>query len=233
MPSRAFIVVGVVREAGTVSCSPPTCSPSYAVYLPTGWSRDAGTSLMLRVRGEPRTDAPGAGRTSHERGSRARPDQHHADDGRDADVHSAFRLPGDRRPWRAGARVDGVGPVQRPVVRRRAAGEGYRRAHGARRDHPQRGAAWCCRNRSARSVSVSSAGGGLAAAAAIVLMATPAASAIGDIVHVFDPVAYALRACWLFVTCVRARRVGSRPARAPASIRSRRSVRTESPRNAS
>jgi hypothetical protein len=35
------------------------------------------------------------------------------------------------------------------------------------------------------------AGGGMAAALGILLMASPAASTIGGIVHVFDPVAYA------------------------------------------
>ena len=58
------------------------------------------------------------------------------------------------------------------------------------------------------------AGGGLAAALAIVLMATPVASEIGNIVHVFDPVAY-VASLLVIVSIVRAGRVGSRPARRP------------------
>ena len=46
------------------------------------------------------------------------------------------------------------------------------------------------------------AGGGLAAALAIVLMSTPAASQIGAIVRVFDPVAYAASAlCIVTASC--------------------------------
>ena len=46
------------------------------------------------------------------------------------------------------------------------------------------------------------AGGGLAAALAIVLMATPAATAIGSIVHVLDPVAYAGSVLVIVTSCV-------------------------------
>ena len=46
------------------------------------------------------------------------------------------------------------------------------------------------------------AGGGLAAAVAIVLMATPAASEIGDSVDVFDPVAYAASLLVIVTSCV-------------------------------
>ena len=45
-------------------------------------------------------------------------------------------------------------------------------------------------------------GGGLAAAVAIVLMATPAASEIGSIVHVLDPVAYAASLLVIVTSCV-------------------------------
>ena len=46
------------------------------------------------------------------------------------------------------------------------------------------------------------AGGGLAAGLAIVLMATPAASQIGSIVQVFDPVAYAASLLIIVTSCV-------------------------------
>jgi ABC-type antimicrobial peptide transport system permease subunit len=45
------------------------------------------------------------------------------------------------------------------------------------------------------------AGGGLAAALAIVLMSTPAASQIGAVVRVFDPVAYAASLLLVVTTC--------------------------------
>ncbi len=46
------------------------------------------------------------------------------------------------------------------------------------------------------------AGAGLAAALGIVLMATPAAAQIGNIVHVFDPVAYAASLLCIVAACV-------------------------------
>jgi ABC-type antimicrobial peptide transport system permease subunit len=46
------------------------------------------------------------------------------------------------------------------------------------------------------------AGGGLAAALAILLMSTPAASQIGAVVDVFDPVAYAASALVIATACL-------------------------------
>jgi putative ABC transport system permease protein len=45
------------------------------------------------------------------------------------------------------------------------------------------------------------AGGGLAAALGTVLMATPAAAKVGDIVHLFDPVAYAASLLCIVTAC--------------------------------
>ena len=45
------------------------------------------------------------------------------------------------------------------------------------------------------------AGAGLAAALGIVLMASPAASQIGNIVHVFDPVAYVASVLGIVAAC--------------------------------
>ena len=47
-----------------------------------------------------------------------------------------------------------------------------------------------------------SRGGGLAATLAIALMATPAASQIGGMVHVFDPVAYAASLLCIVTACL-------------------------------
>ncbi len=57
----------------------------------------------------------------------------------------------------------------------------------------------CSRSRELHGVV---AGGGLAAAGSIVLMASPAASEIGDIVHVRDPVAYAASLLVIVTSCV-------------------------------
>ncbi len=171
------------------------------VYLPTG-PENPGTSLTLRVRGDPEQ----ARQALLERLTSVDPglghDQHHADDGRNADLRPADRLLGDGGPWRAGARADVVGPVQRPVVRRRAAGEGDWRAHGARRD-ARATSSGLVLSQSLRPVGIGLvAGGGLAAALAIVLMSTPAASQIGAVVHVFDPVAYAASLLLIVTSCV-------------------------------
>ncbi|HET9384577.1 MAG TPA: hypothetical protein VFO67_05485, partial [Gemmatimonadales bacterium] len=57
----------------------------------------------------------------------------------------------------------------------------------------------------ARSVGVGLvAGGGLAAALATVLMATPAASEIGGLVRVFDPVAYVAGTLIIAAACLAA-----------------------------
>ncbi|MGH9382817.1 MAG: ABC transporter permease [Vicinamibacterales bacterium] len=57
-------------------------------------------------------------------------------------------------------------------------------------------------SQSARPVGVGLiAGAGLAAALGIVLMATPAAAQIGDLVHVFDPVAYAASLLCIVAAC--------------------------------
>ncbi len=92
---------------------------------------------MLRVRGNPEQARHGAARTTH--GPRSRVwHLDPANDVRNADLPAADRVRAHRRPGRTGARVDGVGPVQRAVVSRRAAGEGDWRAHGARRGHETR-----------------------------------------------------------------------------------------------
>ena len=69
------------------------------------------------------------------------------------------------------------------------------------------------------------AGGGLAAALAIGLTSTPAAAEIGNLVHVFDPVAYTASVLVIVTACVLAASVP--PCAPPASIQSRRSERTE------
>lgn len=63
----------------------------------------------------------------------------------------------------------------------------------------------------------------VAAALATVLMSTPAASAIGDVVHVFDPVAYVASLLVMVTACVLASSVPAwRAARIDPSVTLRR-----------
>lgn len=83
--------------------------------------------------------------------------------------------------------LSGLFSVLSYVVAQRAKDIGVRMALGA----STRNVARLVLSQSLRPVSIGLvAGGGLAAALATVLMATPGASAIGSLVHVFDPVAY-------------------------------------------
>ena len=68
------------------------------------------------------------------------------------------------------------------------------------------------------------AGVGLAATVGIVLMATPAAAQIGQIVHVFDPVAYAASLLCIVAACAPAALI---PALRAARIEPVRSLRQE------
>ena len=95
--------------------------------------------------------------------------------------------------------VSGLFSVLSYVVEQRAKEIGVRMALGA----TTRNVAGLVLSQSLRPVGIGlAAGGGLAAALAIVLMATPAASEIGGIVHVFDPVAYAASLLVIVTACV-------------------------------
>ena len=95
--------------------------------------------------------------------------------------------------------VSGLFSVLSYVVEQQAKEIGVRMALGA----TTRNVVGLVLSQSLRPVGIGLvAGGGLAAALAIVLMATPAASEIGDIVHVFDPVAYAASLLVIVTSCV-------------------------------
>jgi ABC-type antimicrobial peptide transport system permease subunit len=95
--------------------------------------------------------------------------------------------------------VSGLFSVLSYVVEQRAREIGLRMALGATTSN----VAGLVLSQSLRPVSIGlAAGGGLAAALAIVLMATPAASEIGRLVHVFDPVAYAASLLVIVTSCV-------------------------------
>ena len=95
--------------------------------------------------------------------------------------------------------VSGLFGVLSYVVEQRAKEIGVRIALGA----TMQNIAGLVLSQSLRPVGIGLAGGGgLAAALAIVLMSTPAASQIGGIVRVFDPVAYAASLAIIISACL-------------------------------
>jgi ABC-type antimicrobial peptide transport system permease subunit len=95
--------------------------------------------------------------------------------------------------------LSGLFSVLSYVVEQRANEIGVRMALGATTNNIAR----LVLTQSVRPVGVGLvAGGGLAAALAIALMATPLASQIGSIVHVFDPVAYAASVLVIATACL-------------------------------
>ena len=104
------------------------------VYLPSV-SQDPGTSLTAACPRGSRPSASRFARSPHAGRSGPRPrSPDDADHRRHGRLYPADRLLGDAATRRAGAGADGVGPLQRPLVSRRAARQGNRRADGPWRD---------------------------------------------------------------------------------------------------
>ena len=188
-PSRTLTVIGVVRDPGRAS----------GVYLPTG-PESPGTWLYLRVRGNPEQARlallerltgldPGFGimtlRTMAGMQTYL--------------LQIAFWVTVVLGGLALVLTVSGLFSVLSYVVEQQAKEIGVRMALGA----TTRDVAGLVLSQSLRPVGIGLvAGGGLAAAVAIVLMATPAASEIGDTVQVFDPVAYAASLLVIVTSCV-------------------------------
>ena len=183
---RAFIVVGVVRDVNGPLAS--DFFPSYAVYLPTD-PESPGTSLTLRVRG----DLEQTRQALIERLTRVDPEL--------GQINSMRTMAGMQTYilriafWVAVVlgglalvlTLSGLFSVLSYIVEQRAKDIGVRMALGATTSN----VAGLVLSQSFRPVGIGLvAGGGLAAALAIVLMATPMAAEIGNLVHLFDPVAY-------------------------------------------
>ena len=197
-PSRTFTVVGVVREAGKVVLMPDRFT-FRGVYLPTG-PETPGTSLTLRVRGDP------------EQARQALLDRLASVDPALATITTMRAMAGMQTSvlriafWVTVVlgglalvlTLSGLFSVLSYVVEQRAKEIGVRMALGA----TARNVVRVVLSQSLRPVGIGLvAGGGLAAALAIVLMSTPAASQIGAVVHVFDPVAYAASLLLVVTTC--------------------------------
>ncbi|HEY1308008.1 MAG TPA: ABC transporter permease [Vicinamibacterales bacterium] len=196
--SRTFTVIGVVRESGEAVLLPDMFT-FRGIYVPVG-PEHAGTSLILRVRGEPEQARqalterlaavdPGLGSITTMR----------AFAGMQSSVlRFAFQVTVILGGLALILTVSGLFSVLSYIVEQRTKEIGVRMALGA----TVRSVAGLVLSQSVRPVGIGfAAGASLAAGAAIALMATPAASAIGDTVRVFDPVAYALSGSVVVTAC--------------------------------
>jgi len=188
-PSRTLSVVGIVRDPSDLSS---------LVYLPTG-PESPETSLYLRVRGNPEQ----ARQALLERLTSIDP----------ALIIITLRTLAGMRVYLLQIgfwlsivlgglalvlTVSGLFSVLSYVVEQQAKEIGVRMALGA----TTRNVAGLVLSQSIRPVGIGlAAGGGLAAALAIVLMATPAASEIGDL-NVLDPMAYGVSLLVIVTSCV-------------------------------
>jgi predicted permease len=198
LSSRTFTVVGVVREVGEVVLMPDRFT-FRGVYLPTG-PESPGTSLTLRVRGDP------------EQARQALLERLTSVDPALGTIYTMRAMAGVQTSvlriafWVTVVlgglalvlTLSGLFSVLSYVVEQRAKEIGVRIALGA----TTRNVVRVVLSQSLRPVGIGLvAGGGLAAALAIVLMSTPAASQIGAVVHVFDPLAYAASLLLVVTTC--------------------------------
>jgi ABC-type lipoprotein release transport system permease subunit len=197
--SRTFTVVGVVRDVGG-GLQMPDLFTFRGVYLPTELE-SPGTSLTLRVRGDPEQARlallehltsvdPGLGAINTMRSIAGM---------QTSIMRIAFWVTVVLGALALALTLSGLFSVLSYVVEQRAKEIGVRMALGA----TTRNVAGLVVSQSLRPVGIGLvAGGGLAAALAIVLMATPAASEIGGVVRVFDPVAYGASLLVIVTSCV-------------------------------
>jgi putative ABC transport system permease protein len=188
--SRTLTVVGVVRDPGRDSAG---------VYVPTS-PETPETALFLRVRGNPEQ----ARQVLLERLSSIEPALFNIMTLRAMAGMQTYTL--QIAFWAAVVlgglalvlTVSGLFSVLSYVVEQRAKEIGVRMALGA----TTRNIAGLVLSQSLRPIGIGLvAGGGIAAALAIVLMATPLAAEIPDMVHVFDPVAYAASLLVIVTSC--------------------------------
>jgi hypothetical protein len=199
IPSRAYTVVGVAQDVGGAATF--QLFSFSGVYLPTD-PLSPGTSLMLRVRGD-----PGQVRLALlDRLTRVDPAlDHEIQTMRTVAGMGAYIL--EITFWvtvvlgglALALTVSGLFSVLSYLVEQRAKEIGVRLALGA----TTRDIAVLVLSQSLRPVGFGLlVGAGLAAGLAIVLMSTPAASEIGNAVRVFDPVAYAASLLVIVTACV-------------------------------
>jgi putative ABC transport system permease protein len=198
LPSRMFTVVGVVRDVAGFRV--PDFQEATGVYVPTS-AATAETSLTVRVHGDP------------EQARRALLQRLTAIDPNMGEVRTmrtiarmetyllqiAFWLTLVLGGLALVLTLSGLFSVLSYLVEQRKKEIGVRMALGA----TTRDVAGSVLSQSVRPVGFGLiAGSGSAAGLATVLMATPVASEIGGIVHVFDPVAYAASLACIVIACV-------------------------------
>jgi predicted permease len=185
-PVRAFTVVGVVRDVNGPLAS--DFFPSWGVYVP-GSTESPGTALKLRVRGDPEQARqalvehltsvdPGLGEVSTMRTIAGL---------QTYILQIAFWVAVVLGGLALVLTLSGLFSVLSYVVAQQTKEIGLRVALGA----TTKTVARLVIAQAFRSVSIGLAAGTiLAAAVATLLLSTPAASEIGSVVHVLDPVAY-------------------------------------------
>jgi predicted permease len=190
-PAGTLTVIGIVRDPGRASGTSP------AVYVPTR-PENPGTLLFVRVRGNldrVRIDLlerltgldPAFGVMPLGNGMQT------------ALLKIGFGLTLVLGGLALVLTASGLFSVLSYIVEQQAKDIGVRMALGA----GVRNVVRLVLSQSLRPVGVGlAAGAGLAVAVAIVLMATPAASEIGDVIDVFDPVAYAASALVIATACL-------------------------------
>ena len=217
--SRTVTVVGVARDVGD-SRSP--FIRSIDVYVPTTPTQ-AGTSLIVRVNGDPEA----ARRALIERLTTVDPNVGGIMTLRTIAtiptylLQIAFWVTVVLGGLALALTVSGLYSVLSYVIEQRAKEIGVRMALGA----TTRRVAAMVLSQLARPVAIGLVTGtGLAAALATVLMSTPAATGVGTIVHVFDPLAYAGSVLTIVIACALA---SSIPALRAARIDPMRTLRQE------
>ncbi len=198
-PSRAYTIVGVARDVGGGAMFQMFAFSG--VYLPIDL-QSPGTSLMLRVRGD-----PGQARLALlDRLLQVDPALDHeigtlrtiAGMGTYI-LQIAFWITVVLGALALVLTVSGIFSVLSYLIEQRSKEIGVRMALGATTHN----IAVLVLSQSVRPVGFGLlAGGGLAAGVAILLMSTPAASEIGNTVRVFDPMAYAASLLVIVAACV-------------------------------
>jgi hypothetical protein len=198
LPSRVFMVIGIVRDVNGPLA--PDLFPSWGVYVPTG-PENPGTGLTLRVRGDPEqarqalikslmTVDPGLGEINTMRtiaGMQA------------YILQILFWVTIVLGGLALALTLSGLFSVLSYVVEQRVKDIGVRMALGA----TTRNVAGLVLSQSFRPVGIGlTAGGGLATALAIVLMALDESGELGNLVRVFDPVAYGASVMIIATACL-------------------------------
>jgi predicted permease len=220
LESRTFTVVGVVRDVAGFRISPFNKA---VVYVPTSAAM-AKTSLVARVHGDPElarqtllnrltTIDPNMARQVTTMRTVARMDTYF--------LQVAFWLTVVLGGLALALTLSGLFSVLSYLVEQRTKEIGVRMALGATaRDVTQ-----LVLSQSIRPVGFGLfVGGGSAAGLAALLLATPAAATIGEIVHVLDPVAYAVSLLIIIAACLVA---ASIPATRAARLDPTRALRQE------